>query len=230
VKLHHRTWGAGGRTALLVHGIMSDSRTWHRVGPRLAELGYRVVAVDLRGHGASPRGSYTPQEWADDLVDTVPGHLDLAIGHSLGAVALSLAAGRLDCDRIVYSDPAWLAAQAGTPVDASVFKQFKAATRDQVAGFNPRWDDADIDVELATLADWDDTTVDAVSDVTTIGAPAAPRVPSLVQVAEQSFGNVPEMIEKMRQGGLTVRVVPGAGHTIHRDDLDGFFTSMRGWL
>ncbi|BCJ39737.1 hypothetical protein GCM10010168_78070 [Actinoplanes ianthinogenes] len=72
--------------------------------------------------------------------------------------------------------------------------------------------------------------MDAVTAVTTIGAPADPRVPSLVQVAELSFGNVPETIEKMRQGGLTVRVVHGAGHTIHRDDLDGFLTSMQGWL
>ncbi|GAA4608960.1 pimeloyl-ACP methyl ester carboxylesterase [Actinoplanes octamycinicus] len=227
MQLNTRTWGDGGKTALLVHGIMSDSRTWHRAGPRLARLGYTVTAVDLRGHGSSGRGSYSPREWADDLVTTVPGHLDLAVGHSLGAVALSLAADRLDCDRIVYSDPAWL---AGAEVDAAMFKQFKTATRDQVAALNPKWDEADIDVELATLADWDETTVDAVGAVTALRAPVSPRVPSLVQVAELSFGNVPEKIEEMRRDGLVVRVVPGAGHTIHRDDLDGFFDSMRGWL
>lgn len=59
MQLHTREWGTGDRTALLVHGIMSDSRTWRRVGPALAERGYRVLAVDLRGHGRSPRGEYT---------------------------------------------------------------------------------------------------------------------------------------------------------------------------
>ncbi|WIM93336.1 alpha/beta hydrolase [Actinoplanes oblitus] len=230
MQLNTRTWGDGGKTAVLVHGIMSDSRAWHRAGPRLAALGYRVTAVDLRGHGASPRGSYHPKDWADDLADTLPGHIDLAIGHSLGAVSLSLAADRLDCDRIVYSDPAWLADQLDPPLDPAVFRRFKHATREQIAALNPRWDDTDIDIELATLAVWDDTTVDTVGEATGIGAPAHPRVPSLVQVAEQGFGNRPEPIAAMREGGLTVRVVPGVGHTIHRDDLDAFFDSMRGWL
>ena len=40
--------------ALLIHGVTSSSRTWWRVGPALAARGYRVLAVDLRGHGASP--------------------------------------------------------------------------------------------------------------------------------------------------------------------------------
>ncbi|MBG0564158.1 alpha/beta fold hydrolase [Actinoplanes aureus] len=230
MKLHTRTWGDGGKTAVLVHGIMSDSRTWHRVAPRLADLGYRVVAVDLRGHGASPRGAYSPQEWADDLVDTLDGPIAVAIGHSLGAVALSLAVDRLDCVRAIYSDPAFLIGQLGTAADREAFRRFKHATREQIVAVSPRWDTADVDVELATLADWDDTTVDALAGIVAVAAPASPRIPSLVQLAELSFGNVPEVIEKMREDGLEVRIVPGAGHTIHRDDLDGFFTTLDGWI
>ncbi len=41
--------------ALLVHGVTSSSRTWWRVAPALAGRGFRVLAVDLRGHGASAR-------------------------------------------------------------------------------------------------------------------------------------------------------------------------------
>lgn len=55
MRLHTTTWGSGDRIALLVHGLMADHRTWRRVGPALSERGYRVVAVDLRGHGASGR-------------------------------------------------------------------------------------------------------------------------------------------------------------------------------
>jgi pimeloyl-ACP methyl ester carboxylesterase len=43
--------------ALLIHGVTSSSRTWWRVAPELVRRGYRVLAVDLRGHGASPRVS-----------------------------------------------------------------------------------------------------------------------------------------------------------------------------
>jgi pimeloyl-ACP methyl ester carboxylesterase len=36
MRLNARLWGSGERTALLIHGIMSDSRTWQRFGPALA--------------------------------------------------------------------------------------------------------------------------------------------------------------------------------------------------
>ncbi|MFW8745432.1 alpha/beta fold hydrolase, partial [Mesorhizobium japonicum] len=45
--------GSGSRTAVLIHGLMSDHRAWHRVSSRLQEHGFRVVTVDLAGHGSS---------------------------------------------------------------------------------------------------------------------------------------------------------------------------------
>ncbi|MFI9583782.1 alpha/beta fold hydrolase [Streptomyces sp. NPDC052236] len=61
---------------------MADHRTRRRVGPALAGKGYRVIAVDLRGHGASAHDSYSRSLFADDLVETLPAGADLAIGHS----------------------------------------------------------------------------------------------------------------------------------------------------
>ena len=87
MKLNTREWGTGDRIAVLVHGIMSDSRTWRRVGPALAERGYRVVAVDLRGHGASgPADEYPNEAYGADIIETIAalGGVDLVIGHSLG--------------------------------------------------------------------------------------------------------------------------------------------------
>jgi pimeloyl-ACP methyl ester carboxylesterase len=72
VRLATRSWGHGvvdgiaveptgadadRPLALLIHGVTSSSRTWWRVAPELVRRGYRVLAVDLRGHGASPRVS-----------------------------------------------------------------------------------------------------------------------------------------------------------------------------
>jgi pimeloyl-ACP methyl ester carboxylesterase len=72
-----RAWGDGADRsrplAVLVHGVTSSSRTWWRVGPALAERGFRVLAVDLRGHGASPRpvAGLATADLAADVAETV---------------------------------------------------------------------------------------------------------------------------------------------------------------
>jgi pimeloyl-ACP methyl ester carboxylesterase len=53
MALNTLEWGDGDRTAVLIHGMMGDSRSWWEIGPALAERGYRVVAVDLPGYGRS---------------------------------------------------------------------------------------------------------------------------------------------------------------------------------
>ncbi|WP_094222116.1 alpha/beta fold hydrolase [Streptomyces diastatochromogenes] len=230
MKLHTREWGTGDRVAVLVHGIMSDHRTWRRVAPALADKGYRVVGVDLRGHGASGRGEYGAEIWADDLVETLPGSPELAIGHSLGAMALALAVERLAPERAVYCDPAWEVGE-NAHAAASAFASFKDAPRAMITGFNPRWEEADVDVELATLAAWDPATAYALPDAYAVSrTPARPVVPSLVMLADSSRLVSPEAAGELRQSGFEVRTVPGAGHTLYRDDFEGFMSALDGWI
>ncbi len=40
---------------ILIHGLASNARMWDGVGLALAEQGYTSIAVDLRGHGRSPK-------------------------------------------------------------------------------------------------------------------------------------------------------------------------------
>ncbi|MDJ0342374.1 alpha/beta hydrolase [Streptomyces sp. H10-C2] len=231
MQLNTREWGTGDRTALLVHGIMSDHRTWRRVGPALADKGYRVIAVDLRGHGESPRGEYSPELFAEDLVDTLPDGAELAIGHSLGGLALSLAVERLAPGRAVYSDPAWASADPSQRVDPALFVQFAQATREQITAMNPRWEAADVEVELATLALWDTGTAAFLGGGPLTGyLPEKPAVPSLVQLAENSFLIGPADAGLLSERGFGIRTVMGASHTIHRDDFDGFLRSLDGWI
>ncbi|MFF1485443.1 alpha/beta fold hydrolase [Streptomyces sp. NPDC058319] len=74
---------------VLLHGLTSDRRLW---GPLLAELpaGRRVLALDLPGHGGSPRSaSYTPDAVAALLHRAVmAAGLDRPVlaGHSLGGL------------------------------------------------------------------------------------------------------------------------------------------------
>ncbi|MFD7256679.1 alpha/beta fold hydrolase [Streptomyces sp. NPDC059874] len=231
MQLHTHTWGEGDRIALLIHGIMADHRTWRRVGPALADLGYRVIAVDLRGHGASGRGEYAPELYANDLVDSLPAGAELAIGHSLGGLTLSLAVDRLRPRRAVFSDPAWHLASPGEGFGPELFARFKAADKELIQSMNPRWEEADVDVELATLAVWDEATALSLSPL--LGAdlmPAGPAVPSLVQLADPSFLISEERAAMLKSRGFEVRSVSGAGHTIHRDDFDGFMASLEGWI
>ncbi|MFF3014474.1 alpha/beta fold hydrolase [Streptomyces sp. NPDC057939] len=231
MRLHTHTWGEGDRLAVLIHGIMADHRTWRRVGPALADRGYRVIAVDLRGHGASGRGPYGPELFADDVVETLPRGAELAIGHSLGGLTLALAVDRLEPRRAVYSDPAWHLASPEPGFGPEVLAGFKSAPRERIRAMNPRWEEADVDVEAATLAVWDEATALGLAPL--LGRdllPAAPAVPSLVQLADPSFLIPPERAALLAERGFEVRSVAGAGHTIHRDDFEGFMASLEGWI
>ncbi|MEV4970751.1 alpha/beta fold hydrolase [Streptomyces scopuliridis] len=232
MRLHTRTWGEGDRVALLIHGIMADHRTWRRVGPALAARGLRVIAVDLRGHGATARGDYSVELFADDLVETLPAGAEMAIGHSLGGLALSLAVERLAPGRAVYSDPAWCLPRTEGELDGPrALARAKALTREDITALNPRWESEDIDVELETLAVWDENTAFGLAPA--FGAdllPAAPVVPSLVQLAGTSVMISPANAAELERRGFQVRTVAGAGHTIHRDDFEGFMASLDGWI
>lgn len=235
MHLHTTTWGSGDRVALLIHGIMSDHRTWRRVGPALAEQGYRVVAVDLRGHGASGRAAgpeaYTPEDYADDLVETLPAGAELAIGHSLGALTLAAAVERLAPLRAIYVDPAWHLPTGDARTRAELFLQAKRLTREHIRVFNPRWAEEDLDIEIDTVGLWDERT--AHSLVALAGRdmwPAKPVVPSLVTLADPSMLVTADDARMLAERGFELRTVAGAGHTIHRDDFDGFMTALKGWI
>ncbi|MFC9974111.1 alpha/beta fold hydrolase [Spirillospora sp. NPDC127200] len=227
LKVHH--WGTGDRLAVLVHGGMASAGTWHRVAPLLAERGYRVLAPDLRGHGESAHtATYSPAEIAADLVESLPAGAELALGHSLGGLALSLAVADLRPARAVYSDPAWKL--RGNPAADAVLSFARRAghlSAADIRQMNPRWAESDVRAELAGFAVFD---AEGLAVPAEDHVPERPVVPSLVQAADPSWLLPPGLQEDLRARGFEVRVVPGTGHCIHRDDLDGFMKSLDGWI
>lgn len=93
LRLHLLDWGGNGPTVLLLHGLLEHAHAWDFVAPRLVGGGYRVLALDWRGHGDSEwigvGGYYHFSDYSADLaflLRTLDTPVAL-IGHSMGAVA-----------------------------------------------------------------------------------------------------------------------------------------------
>ncbi len=86
---------AKATTALLVHGYAHSQAVWAQQRRAIHEAGYRVVSVDLRGHGRSGEGddaSYTIAQLGRDVASVIeqaiPDGPVALVGHSMGGMAL----------------------------------------------------------------------------------------------------------------------------------------------
>jgi 3-oxoadipate enol-lactonase len=93
-----RDSGGTGPPVLLIHGwLVSADLNWFRCYGPLAESGYRVLALDLRGHGRGPRpfARFTLAECAADAAAVVR-ELECgpvtAVGYSMGGPVAQLMA------------------------------------------------------------------------------------------------------------------------------------------
>ena len=93
-------WGpVDGRLVVALHGFPDTAWTWRRVGPLLAERGFRVAAPFLRGYAPSDipaDGDYSVRALAGDaaaLHATLGGHPDaVLVGHDWGAITTNAVA------------------------------------------------------------------------------------------------------------------------------------------
>lgn len=98
-------WGDHSRPGLmLVHGGAAHAGWWSFIGPLLATR-YRVVAIDLSGHGDSDwRAEYSVVGWADEVMRVasaagINGRFVL-VGHSMGGF-VCMAASALHGDDLL---------------------------------------------------------------------------------------------------------------------------------
>jgi 3-oxoadipate enol-lactonase len=82
-QLHYEDYGHG-TPVLLIHGLGSSTLDWEFQIPVLSAH-YRVLALDVRGHGRSdkPRGRYRIVDFADDVAALIE-HLQLPPVHLVG--------------------------------------------------------------------------------------------------------------------------------------------------
>jgi pimeloyl-ACP methyl ester carboxylesterase len=109
-RISYDSYGEGGRTLVLVHGLLMNRRMFDRLGPELAERGNRVVTVDMLGHGRSDRPEdlrlYSMPLFARQVVallDHLGEESAVIGGTSLGAnIALELAVRHSDRARALF--------------------------------------------------------------------------------------------------------------------------------
>jgi len=234
--LHFVTVGeADAPAALLVHGLFADHGNWWRVVETLTRRGYQVVMPDLAGHGrSSRRDQYTPQSWADDLVDTF-GNADfeMAIGHSLGGLALALAATRLSVRRIIYLDPIWKMSSEQHASLGSVWRDQASWTPERWAVAYPLWADGDVESRIRSIALMDPGCVDGAAPGgghDFMPRAATPGIASTVLVADQSQFVSTADAEQLIAAGFDVRVTPTLGHAGFRENFEGFETELEAVL
>lgn len=155
--LHYSVQGAGA-PAILVHGLAASRYDWEALVPHLVDNGYCTYAVDLLGHGDSPKprdpGMYTAktvyatlEDWIENLEICPPFVL---ISHSLGGLlSLHYAVrhpGKLKA--IVLIDPLytpqqlfpivrWLSHRSAVAVGSSVLRKIPLELISSLLGWDP---------------------------------------------------------------------------------------------
>jgi pimeloyl-ACP methyl ester carboxylesterase len=228
VKLEIRREGSGPRSAALVHGAGAAGDAWRDFARILVDRhDLTVLTLDLRGHGSSPRAdSYRFDDFAADLVETLPTGLDFLVGQSLGGRVTALASAALAPGRYIGLDPAFslpasngLIMRLAAPlqpilptwlINALVHLPDTAAhdTIERMQGWWSQWDRSMI-AELTRSASHPEF------------LPQPPAVPSTIVLAEPSVVVPPQRAEAFRALGWDVRVKPGANHDMHLQDPAG---------
>ncbi len=234
LTLPRLAWGdpAASRRALLVHGLGSSGALMWRLGDALAGAGWHATAVDLRGHGDAPRSlDYTVQGYAVDLVAALPdggGAWDAVIGHSLGGAASTVAAATAPewTRRLVLIDPAiHVVGRDANVVRKSQERAFADNRIELVQQEHPHWHPQDHELKIDAVRrasawaveetsrqnqPWDVRDAAARLTIPTHVIGADPAVYSIFagDLAAEVLAANPR---------ISLSVVEGAGHSLHRD-------------
>jgi 3-oxoadipate enol-lactonase len=252
-RLHYDIVGPeDGPVVCITHSLASDGGSWAEQLPPLLQAGFRVLRLDMRGHGGSDpvAGDYTMSALAADVAAALEAlslprvhYIGLSIGGMIGQ-AFALEHGRLTsamwCDTLPAS-PAGAAAlwaermdtvrraNALEPLaDATVERWFTDAFRPRRPG---RWKQIRDTVAATTPAGYLGCSAAIMNFDFTARLPAL-RLPTLVVCGADDPGTSPG--ENRRLAGL----VPGgryeeiaeARHFPNVERPEAFNRIMMGWL
>lgn len=232
IDLAQTTWGSGDRRFLIVHGLSSNSDGWWRVGPALADAGFHVTSVDLRGHGKSDKpGNYAIAAYAADLLG-IADRWDVVLGHSLGGSAVTQALVERPnwCERVVLEDPLLAILDVDTAVEYVTTDFGPDVTLEMISGDNPTWHTEDarikLDAQLEAGREVIENSIIHNPGMNLVGAVAALELPTLLLGADPELGALVEpalgtSLAEMNPN-IEFHTVIGGSHSMHRDEFDEF--------
>ncbi len=232
--LHTYEWGdPGSLPVLCLHGVTGHGGRYRALGERLAP-GYRVVSVDLRGHGFSGwEPPWSIDRHVADLLETAD-ELGIGqarwIGHSFGGrIVMELASAHPDrVDRAVLLDPAiWIPPPAaGTYADRERQDRAWATVEDAV---EERWAEGTLlpHARAVMAADMAERlvpgedgllrpnyclsgAVTAFSEMAEL--PSFPEVPLLIVRGERSIVTPDSLVDLCRESAQSLELVDVPGY------------------
>lgn len=252
VTLHVLRGGGGGAPLLFAHGITDSAACWLPVAEQLAADGHAIIAYDARGHGRSskPERGYAMTTFAEDLTGLVAAlGLDrpVLVGHSMGGATSFLAeAAHPGLARaLVLEDPPWYEDPDfdHTPFleqIAAWIRSLHALTLPEVVAGQraaaPHWSDA----ELTPWAESKHQVVPQVAERYAAPAEDADTLlarvtcPTLLITGDTAAGGiVSAAVAAQAMAGLAHGQhvhIPGAGHSVRRDQPEAFLAAVRSFL
>jgi N-formylmaleamate deformylase len=245
IRMHFLA-GGQGQAVVLLHGLTDWARAWE---PTRAWLDARIIAPDLRGHGLSqkPRSGYALTSLAADvagLMEELGAAPATLIGHSLGAiVALYVAAQHGSVVRaLILVDPTLKWRRDEVQDFLQQMAELRALgygpLRTAYASRHPGWNERDLEQRVQGLlhfsprCGWglarenNDHSLEPL--LTTVACP------TLVIAGDTALGGALSAEQVRRAAQLLPRgegiMIPGAGHSVHRDQPERFAQAVLGFL
>jgi pimeloyl-ACP methyl ester carboxylesterase len=230
--LHAETVGEGSETVVLLHGMAGSAESWWRVTGLLVDRGVRVVALDLPGHGHSPRSStMTVLDAAASVAETLDAmdvRPTVTVGHSFGGLLLAaaVATGRLDPGLAVSVDAPFTA--HGGHDRAEVQAEYQAGragrTEERLRAEKPHYGERDRQVEARAASRFDPATAAAIAAGP--GGTWLPRPGSIVVRADPSHYVDETTARALTASGVDVRSIAGAAHSVWYSHFDAFVAAL----
>jgi lipase len=244
VTLARHEWGDATAPALVcLHGVTNHGRHFAKLAERLADR-FHVIALDLRGHGAS---SWEPpwnlEQHVADVLEAAPDKPSAWLGHSFGGrIAYEVAAAAPErVDRLVLLDPAIrIPPDVGLAAAENARRDRSYASFDE--GIDRRYEESSLttaprelveeELRVHLLEDAEgryryrycqSTVVAAYGEMTREPPPfERVRIPTLVVLGDTSYLPYDDLLGPHREalGDLLEVAVIAAGHTVLWDSLD----------
>jgi N-formylmaleamate deformylase len=255
IKLHYTRTGGDKPPVVAAHGLTDNGLCWSPVAEVLA-ADYELILIDARGHGRSeaPAQGYSSADHAADYAGAIQAlALDqpALIGHSMGAATSAYLAAHYPglVRGIILEDPPWRSRERAQPPLESLTRarewrqqilSRKGMTAAQLIEQRrrelPVWPEA----ELGPWAEAKLQVSPQVIDYVEFPSPhwsefvAQIACPALLIIGDEAQGAIVSPQTAAEVVALNPRVevahIPGAGHSIRREQFAPYVDAVRGFL